>query len=461
MHSIIAVVANLDHYVIRRSTVSLQSHLSERRVTFLESGIDRDSTIRALVALACRANGSMDCDIITTRVFERERALSSCLGAGVAIPHAVLDDTFDSVLAIGVSRDGIEWDSASDGLVHLVILLVSGRMDHLRILSEVAGLLKDPERYRAIVAASTESEVFSLFDDRVPRTSAVKRDGRADISRLTFDKAKSIASEIDRGRLVLHADAIENPHLILELVGTAEAIVVTTSAEKFTSGYHEKLEIITIPFKGIRRSTHVQFALLFLLSQGKIKRDDVIVNVFGVPESGYLDSIRMTHIGQEFDFPMDLQSGRIPSDVTDHVLTRVLQIAGELAAEGREGKPVGTMFVLGDYPNVRDATRQLIMNPFHGYDEIDRNVLDPSLEETVKEYSRIDGAFIIRGDGVIESAGTFLIGQPKAEELQSGLGARHAAALGISNSTDAIAIAISESTRKISIFHAGRRIFFM
>lgn len=68
---------------------------------------------------------------------------------------------------------------------------------------------------------------------------------------------------------------------------------------------------------------------------------------------------------------------------------------------------------------------------------------------------------ILRGDGILMSAGTFISGDPQAEELQSGLGARHAAALGITAVTEALAIVISESTRKVSIFHGGKKIVFM
>jgi hypothetical protein len=48
------------------------------------------------------------------------------------------------------------------------------------------------------------------------------------------------------------------------------------------------------------------------------------------------------------------------------------------------------------------------LNPFYGYKEEDRNILNPFMDETMKEFSSIDGAFIIRGDGVVLSAGSLL-----------------------------------------------------
>ena len=117
--------------------------------------------------------------------------------------------------------------------------------------------------------------------------------------------------------------------------------------------------------------------------------------------------------------------------------------------------------MLIDHENVRKYTQQLIINPFMGHDEQFRNIIDPSLEETVKEFAKIDGAFVIRDDGVILSCGTFISGALKDNRLPSGLGARHAAALSITVVTNAFSVALSESTRKISVYHSGQKIVEM
>jgi DNA integrity scanning protein DisA with diadenylate cyclase activity len=140
---------------------------------------------------------------------------------------------------------------------------------------------------------------------------------------------------------------------------------------------------------------------------------------------------------------------------------RVIEIAGELAEEGREGKPSGTIFVLGDYEQVQHHCQQMIINPFAGYPESDRNILDPSLKETIKELSKLDGAFVIRGNGVIVSAGTYLRTRVPPAELPSGLGARHTAAAAITVVSRAVAVVLSESTRRVSIFKSGERIMVL
>jgi diadenylate cyclase len=100
-----------------------------------------------------------------------------------------------------------------------------------------------------------------------------------------------------------------------------------------------------------------------------------------------------------------------------------------------------------------------VINPFHGYPENERNIVDPRLEETIKEFSAIDGAFVIRGDGVILAAGRYLApGSKLDDQLPQGLGTRHQAAAGITAITRAIALCISQSTGTVSIFKEGRLI---
>ena len=97
----------------------------------------------------------------------------------------------------------------------------------------------------------------------------------------------------------------------------------------------------------------------------------------------------------------------------------------------------------------------MVINPFRGYGDEEKSILDPSLGETVKEFSTIDGAFILRGDGVIMSAGTFLRPEKTAVTLPSGLGSRHAAAAALTGFTASIAVVVSQSTGAVTLFKGG------
>lgn len=98
------------------------------------------------------------------------------------------------------------------------------------------------------------------------------------------------------------------------------------------------------------------------------------------------------------------------------------------------------------------------INPFRGYTEKERNIMDQTMTEVVKELSKIDGAFIIKGNGVIVSAGTTLRPALAGEEMPKSLGARHAAAAAITASTKCLAISLSESTGTVRLWRRGSMI---
>jgi DNA integrity scanning protein DisA with diadenylate cyclase activity len=139
----------------------------------------------------------------------------------------------------------------------------------------------------------------------------------------------------------------------------------------------------------------------------------------------------------------------------------VLDIAMDIGALGREGKPVGTIFVIGDSEQVLAHSHQAVFNPFKGYDRAERSIDRPAVVESLKELSRLDGAMIIDAQGVVEAAGRNLDFGSRELESQHGLGARHRAAAGITKGTNAVSIVVSESTGKVTLFYQGKTVATM
>jgi diadenylate cyclase len=144
------------------------------------------------------------------------------------------------------------------------------------------------------------------------------------------------------------------------------------------------------------------------------------------------------------------------TDIREEVFEEVYTLALELSKEGREGKPVGTTFMIGSAPDVLAKSTQLILNPFEGHPRSTRNVTNHEIRETVKELSQIDGAFVISGEGTIESAGRYITIDTSRASIPKGLGTRHASVAGITQETPAVGIVISQSGGKISLFKDGR-----
>jgi DNA integrity scanning protein DisA with diadenylate cyclase activity len=126
-------------------------------------------------------------------------------------------------------------------------------------------------------------------------------------------------------------------------------------------------------------------------------------------------------------------------------LEEVLQLAVEIAREGREGRKIGTLFVVGDVDGVLENSRPLLLDPLYGHAEELLDVARPDFRETVKELAQLDGAFLVRDRGTFAAAARYVDVDPSTP-LTPGLGTRHAAAASITAATDATAIVVSQSS---------------
>jgi diadenylate cyclase len=137
-------------------------------------------------------------------------------------------------------------------------------------------------------------------------------------------------------------------------------------------------------------------------------------------------------------------------------LESVVHLAVELAREGREGRKVGTLFVIGDVDNVLSQSRSLLLDPLYGHAEHLLHVERPEFRETVKELAQLDGAFLVKDDGTFVSAGRYVdVEVGAAENFLPGLGTRHAAAASVSRQTNAIAVVVSQSS-VVRVFANGQ-----
>lgn len=272
-----------------------------------------------------------------------------------------------------------------------------------------------------------------------------------------IDHLDHIARSCEANAVFVNLDAVG--HYPTDSLHFLRIPLFYVSKSTFEKPQESDLDIhyLRVPSVPLTRMGLVKVAVFLALSRGLIQYGDQIVFLTGRPGSGKLDTLIITEAGNEYEiFTGGSKEIKIPPNIHPEVLERVIDIASELGAEGREGKQVGALFVIGDTDHVVYLSRQFILNPFQGYPEDQRNILDASLEETIKEMSTLDGAFIVRGDGVIESCGTFLKTASQEEfELPRGLGARHHAAAAITSVTDSISVTVSESTGTVTVFQGG------
>lgn len=133
------------------------------------------------------------------------------------------------------------------------------------------------------------------------------------------------------------------------------------------------------------------------------------------------------------------------SEYDSEILESLIELAVEIAREGREGRRIGTLFTFGDEQTVLSKSRSLILDPLAGHPQSVRSLREPNLRGTIKELAQLDGAFVVSHDGFVLSACRYLDAVTSEVEVPLGLGSRHIAAANMSAVTNAVGIVVSES----------------
>ena len=323
------------------------------------------------------------------------------------------------------------------------------------MLAAIARQIREPELVSSLVNAPGLEALYERLTGRFGGIRPVQTQQNR-VNRLMFREAEFVARGADCGAIMVFGDTFIGGIEPGVLRAKHKTILVTRNAIGAAEDRRDFSETIQVRSFSSQRLAQLRSAILVALTRGIVSFNDRICCVGGMTGSNQFDTLVVVDIEREFQSLLTgAAADLLPDDVKPEVLERVIAVATELAVEGREGRPVGCLFVVGDTDKVALLTKPLVLNPFYGYKEEDRNILNPFMDETVKEFSSIDGAFIIRGDGVVESAGSLVQATDSNHNLPSGLGSRHAAAAAISVAANCIAIIVSSSTGQVTLFRRG------
>ncbi len=435
----------------------LDKVIARTRVVDLRS-VELEAALDELAGVVVSKFPDLKQETLLKSLLVRESTMTTYLGHGVALPHIRIKMPRRYILAVGRSRVGIRHDgSISDEPIRLVFMLIADEKarDYLQVLAAIARQVKEPELLDGLVNAS---DLDILFERLVSGFGGLRpvQAQQSRINRLMFREAESVARGAACKAIMVFGDTFVGGIEPGSMKSKLKMILVTRTPIEASEGEAHFSETIQVRSFSSQRLAQLRSAILVALTRGIIAFKDRVCCVGGITGSNQFDTLVVVDIEREFQTLITgSTSDLLPSDVTPEVLERVIAVATELAVEGREGRPVGCLFVVGDTSKVAQFTKPLVLNPFYGYKEEDRNILNPFMDETVKEFSSIDGAFIIRGDGVVESAGSLIQATDSDHNLPSGLGSRHAAAAAISVTSDCISIVVSSSTGQVTLFRRG------
>ncbi|MEN6517552.1 MAG: diadenylate cyclase [Methanospirillum sp.] len=172
----------------------------------------------------------------------------------------------------------------------------------------------------------------------------------------------------------------------------------------------------------------------------------------GVVVGVFLDglvALRLDEVRSRFDLE------QFETIVPRRVMAAALRLALEIGREGREGKPIGTAFIIGDGDAILSISHQLVLNPYLGHPPEVTTILDYENWESVKEFAQLDGMFVIDVSGAVIAAGRYLDVDSKSVSLASGLGGRHRAAAAVTRLIPVVSVIISESGGTVRVYMDG------
>jgi mannitol/fructose-specific phosphotransferase system IIA component (Ntr-type) len=147
--------------------MKLSEFITENLISADLSGKTKFQLIEELLDLLHNGGKVQDRDLALKDVLAREGYLSTGLENGLAIPHAKTDGVSELVMAFGLKKDGVEFESLDNKPAHLIFLVLSPRDTsgpHIRALATITKNLKDAKRRKSLLKAQSAGEIKKMFD---------------------------------------------------------------------------------------------------------------------------------------------------------------------------------------------------------------------------------------------------------------------------------------------------------
>jgi DNA integrity scanning protein DisA with diadenylate cyclase activity len=239
------------------------------------------------------------------------------------------------------------------------------------------------------------------------------------------------------------------------LGGEVPVLVASASQRQLEAVRRAGLVAVEVEPTEAAISERISLALIEAVANDHLQAGARVVVVYSGFEAEALDSLSVIRLGEHLERLTARDLRALETSVPFETLKAVVDVAVEIGREGREGKAVGTLIVVGDARRVLARTRALGFDPFRGYRRKERNVRDFRVREAIKEIAQLDGAFVVARDGTVEAACRLIDAPMTGLTLPKGLGTRHWAAAAITEVTKALAVVVSQSNGTVRLFQRG------
>jgi len=270
-----------------------------------------------------------------------------------------------------------------------------------------------------------------------------------------LQSAKQIVQDLELQATLLLSDLPYDFKAIAISLQPQRLVVASHLPDVQQAALEDDVPLVPLVHEPQTRQVQVSQALLEAIADDLLQTGARVVALYAGFERENIDTLSIINLSEHLTKLTSRDLQRLETQVPLPTLRRVVDLAVEIGREGREGKSVGTLFVVGNHRKVMEMSHEHIHDPFRGYQKKDRMISNPKVRESIKELAQIDGAFVVSSDGCMIAGGRILDAPAAELTLSKGLGARHWAAAAISRATNAVAIAVSESTGTVRLFQNG------
>jgi diadenylate cyclase len=268
--------------------------------------------------------------------------------------------------------------------------------------------------------------------------------------------AERVASDIQAAGVLLLTDAAFDFKEVAGLLKNVRLIVTSHVVDVQQAARDDGIPLVPLSDEPQARQVQLAQSLVEAIADDLLQTGSRVVVLYSGFDRDAIDTLGIVSLYEHLAKLTSRDLQRLETRVPLETLRRVVDLAVEIGREGREGKKIGTMFVIGQHRKVLEMSHESVHDPFRGYSQKERLIRSAKVRESIKELAQIDGAFVISSDGVVMAAGRILDAPADDLSLSKGLGARHWAAAAISKATKAVAVAVSESTGTVRIFRDGQ-----
>ncbi len=267
--------------------------------------------------------------------------------------------------------------------------------------------------------------------------------------------AFSLAGAVEAEAVLLLLDAELDWAELAADSGKIPVIVTSFHEAVLTGAAAAGLGIIQLEIPEATVADRLTQAILEAVSREWVKPGASVVAVYSGFDSEAMDSISVIRLNERLGKLTARDLKKLETRVPLDTLKLVVDLAVDIGREGREGKPVGTAFIVGDHRKVLEETRSSVFDLVKGYPRRERNLSDVRVRESIKEIAQMDGAFVIASDGTVEASCRIIDTAPVELTMTTGLGSRHFSAAAISKNTEALAVTVSETSGTVRLFQNG------